>query len=406
MDEIARIMIYMDVLYGIDNPLFMDLKNDPEYLKKTLLPWMFKYMTTIGKIGRLNAPIEDHLHHFTSDPILVDMIAQHFFQKTPAFFALSYFSLYLDYRYPKGGTGRLVDALVDFIHTHGGEIRTGSTVTAVDPQAHRVTDAKGVTYDYGKLIWAADLRYFYSILDIDALASRRDRKVVSVRRDEVIDKTGGDSILTLYLTVDLAGDVFDKISSPHFFYTPRKVGLGSIGPAPSERTALVEWIGRYLDFTTYEISIPSLRDKSLAPAGKTGLIVSTLFDHSLVRRISDEGWYEEFKGLCEERILSVLDASVYAGLKDRVLDRFVSTPLTLEKRTGNSNGAITGWAFTNPFVPAVSSMKKIAHSLRTPVPDVFQAGQWTFSPSGLPISILTGKLASDQALKELKRHSR
>jgi hypothetical protein len=51
-------------------------------------------------------------------------------------------------------------------------------------------------------------------------------------------------------------------------------------------------------------------------------------------------------------------------------------------------------------------MKKIARSLRTPVPDVFQAGQWTFSPSGLPISILTGKLASDQALKELKHHSR
>ena len=402
MAEIARIMVYMDVLYGIDNPLFMDLKANPEYLKKTLLPWLFKYMTTIGKIDRLNAPIEDYLRRFTSDPTLVDMIAQHFFQRTPAFFALSYFSLYLDYRYPKGGTGRLVDALVDFIHTHGGEIRSRCNVVAVDPRKRQVKVIGGEIFGYRKLIWAADLRYFYSILDIEALPTRRTRKTVSARRAEVVDKIGGDSILTLYATVDLPAEFFGKISSPHFFYTPMKVGLGSIGAPPVERSELADWIGRYLDFTTYEISIPVLRDESLAPPGKTGLIISTLFDHALVRRISDEGWYEEFKETCAKRILDVLEASVYPGLQDRVIDRFVSTPLTLEKRTGNSNGAITGWAFTNPFVPAVSSMKKIARSFRTPVPDVFQAGQWTFSPSGLPISILTGKFASDQALKELK----
>ncbi len=402
-DEISRIMVYMDVLYGIDNPLFMDLKKEPEYIRNTLLPWMFQYMATIGKIGRLNTPIEEYLRRFTSDPVLVDMIAQHFFQKTPAFFALSYFSLYLDYRYPKGGTGRLVDALVDFIRAHGGEIRTGTRVVAVDPQAHRVTDTGGVLFDYRKLIWAADLRYFYSILDIDTLPSRRDRKAVLARREEVADKTGGDSILTLYAAVDRDSGSFGKISSPHFFYTPRKVGLGSIGTAPEGKAELLDWIGRYLELTTYEISIPVLRDETLAPAGKTGLIVSTLFDHSLVRRISDEGWYDEFKEFCAEGILAILESSVYPGLTSCVVDRFISTPLTLEARTGNSDGAITGWSFTNSFVPAVSSMRKVARSWRTPVPDVLQAGQWTFSPSGLPISILTGKLASDQVLKELKR---
>jgi hypothetical protein len=32
---------------------------------------------------------------------------------------------------------------------------------------------------------------------------------------------------------------------------------------------------------------------------------------------------------------------------------------------------------------------------------VYQAGQWTYSPSGVPISILTGKLAADKAIKDL-----
>lgn len=34
---------------------------------------------------------------------------------------------------------------------------------------------------------------------------------------------------------------------------------------------------------------------------------------------------------------------------------------------------------------------------------ILQAGQWSFIPSGLPVSILTGKLAADRVLKELRR---
>jgi hypothetical protein len=37
------------------------------------------------------------------------------------------------------------------------------------------------------------------------------------------------------------------------------------------------------------------------------------------------------------------------------------------------------------------------------VPGILQAGQWTFSPSGLPTAILTGKLAADAAQAALKR---
>jgi len=68
-----------------------------------------------------------------------------------------------------------------------------------------------------------------------------------------------------------------------------------------------------------------------------------------------------------------------------------------------SEGAITGWAFTNDAVPAVSQMPRIASSVLTPVPDTYQAGQWTYSPSGLPISLLTGKLAADRVLNDLRR---
>ena len=42
--EVVKVMRYMDVLYGIENPLFLEEElKDPRYLTKTLLPWLLKY---------------------------------------------------------------------------------------------------------------------------------------------------------------------------------------------------------------------------------------------------------------------------------------------------------------------------------------------------------------------------
>ena len=145
-----------------------------------------------------------------------------------------------------------------------------------------------------------------------------------------------------------------------------------------------------------------MRDEALAPAGKTGLIASTLMDYHLSEHIRAMGWYGDFKALCREAMTEALTGSIYPELAGKITDGFLSTPLTILERTGNTDGAITGWAFTNSVLPAVTSIPGIAKSVRTPIPGVLQAGQWTYSPSGLPISILTGKLAADRAIKELK----
>jgi hypothetical protein len=48
-------------------------------------------------------------------------------------------------------------------------------------------------------------------------------------------------------------------------------------------------------------------------------------------------------------------------------------------------------------------MTKVANSVLTPMPDIYQAGQWSYSPAGLPISIMTGKLAVNRIEKQLKK---
>ncbi len=101
--QIKKIMQYMDVLYGIDNPAFLDMRKDRDYLLRAVLPWMVKYALTNPKISRLQVPVVDFLKRYTSNQSLLDMISQHFFQETPAFFALSYIKLYLEYQLSAGG---------------------------------------------------------------------------------------------------------------------------------------------------------------------------------------------------------------------------------------------------------------------------------------------------------------
>jgi phytoene dehydrogenase-like protein len=414
VQELHKIMGYMDIQYGIDNPLFMDLSN-LEYVFKTILPWALRYVGTLPKITKLYRPVDEYLSGFSSNQALIDIIAQHFFQKTPAYFALSYFSLYLDYRYPRGGTGSLVQALERFVLDHGVVIRRETEITRVNPGKKQAVDANSNVYQYQKLIWAADLKRLYRMVDLATLTNKKAVRNIQARQKAIAEKTGGDSVFTLYLTTNLDKAYFAVISNAHFFYTPSISGLShaSLGqlieasrkdPAQftGDKTRITAWLKRFLDLNTYEISCPVLRDCSLAPEGRTGLIISILFDYSLTKHIQTLGWMEEFRQLMTDHMIGVLDSSIYPGLKAAVIDSFTSTPLTLERISGNSDGAITGWAFTNDFMPAVNKLPQIASSVLTPIPNIYQAGQWTYSPSGLPISILTGKLAADKILKDLK----
>jgi hypothetical protein len=403
--QIEQIMAYMEVQYGIDNPIILDIKEDRDYFIKTILPWMVTYALTAPKINKLQEPVVDFLRRFTRNQSLLDIICQHFFQETPAFFALSYIKLYLEYKYPLGGIGRIVEKMVALIEEQHGVIRTNTEIVSIDPERKTVTDARGESHAYQRLIWAADQKSLYRNIDAEKLVDPLVRTAISNRRALIADKIGNDSVFTLFLALDLDPGYFASIASEHFFYTPSRIGQSAAGPIPvdGDRATIEKWLERFFALTTYEISIPVLRDASMAPAGKTGLIVSVLFDYGLTKRIEAQGWYEEFKALCETLMLKNLDASIYPGIREAVLQQFSSTPLTLAKYAGNTDGAIVGWAFTNRPMPAESRLPRILKAVQTPIPGISQAGQWTYSPAGMPISILTGKLAADQVIKELKK---
>ena len=406
--NIRKIMKHMDVLYGIENPMFKDVKRDREFVFKKLLPWLPKFIFTVGKINRMNMPVEEYLQTIVKNPSLRDIISQHFFKNTPVFFALSYFSLYLDYFYPKGGVGKLPEALKTKISEYGGEIKTETKIIEVTADKCLLRDDKNITYRYDNLIWAADLKTLYNITATEGLLPRT-RTNFEETKTRFLKNRGGDSVYSLFLEVDEPLESFRKIAHGHFFYTPYRTGLGGTHREELNhllsnfkkynKEQILSWLDKFTKLNTYEISIPGLKDAALTPPGKTGLIISILAEYDLFNEIQKAGWLDEFVAELENRVLNVLSNTVYPMLKDKTIARFSFTPLSIENRVGSSEGAITGWSFQKSM-PVINKLQNADRSVQTPVPSIFQAGQWVYSPAGVPMAILTGKLAADKVLKQ------
>ncbi len=407
---IKKIMKDIAVLYGVDNPLFKDLKSNKAELGKVYLPWLFKFPFTLRSINKLKMPVEELLGRIVKNRSLNDMISQHFFKNTPAFFAMSYFYLYQDYFYPKGGVGKLAESVEQKIRESGGEILTRREVKELFPDKRTLVDNKGSSYKYDQLIWTADLKQLYRVTNTEDLSEEITQEIVA-KKKQLLSKHGAESVFSVFIAVDKPPETFKGISNGHFFYSPSKKGLGETHR--SELKSLLEnwpdksqedisnWLDRFCNLNTYEISIPALKDSAAAPPGKTGLIVSLLLDYNLAKKASESASHKVFKEDLEKRMINTLSNSIYPMLKDKIIFSFSASPLNIEDYAGSSEGSIIGWSFEEP-IPVTSSLLKGGSSVKTTIPNVLQAGKWTYSPSGVPMCILTGKLAANRVLKRKK----
>lgn len=415
IEKITRVILelsgYTRVLYEFDNPNFVDFKSDIKFIFKKLIPWTIKFLNALRKMNQFETPMEEFLAEYSDNQSLIDILTQLFFRKTPTHFALGYFYVYLDYFYPKGGTGVLVDLLKKKILDSGGEIKLNRQIVEINPAESTVVDSEFNSYHYDHLIWAADLKNLYRSLNSTGLSATVTETIESETR-KVLSSKGAESVFILFAAVDRPPEYFRARSGAHMFYTPSREGLGDLSLQERQnlindfdqksRDEILDWVEKFIRFNTFEISIPALRDASLAPEGQTGFMVSFLFDHSLVEKIEEAGWYSEFKEFVEDQTIKILSATLYQGIETDLLFKFSSTPLTINKVSGSSEGAITGWSFETA-IPVVHTLKDIPKSVQTSIPGVLKAGQWAYSPAGVPIAMLTGWYASQEIIKGSKK---
>jgi phytoene dehydrogenase-like protein len=413
-DEVDRIILAihsiiedMKVLYGVDNPLFTKKKKNILTLAPSVIAWTFRFFRTMYRISKMDTPFEEYLGAISSNQSLKDIIGQHFFRKTPVFFALSYFALYNDYIYPKGGVGAFIETLVNAISARGGEVRCDTEIVRVDSSDKTITDSAGGTYQYNKMIWAGDLKALYAMSSGSGLGEK-DQALFAQRKQEILARKGAESVFSVFLATGLPPEAFGKIASGHIFYTPDRRGLGQVHTTELKellgrwesvsKDELYAWLKRFCRYNTFEISIPVLRDPDAAPEGKTGLIISALFDYELTGKVRAADWYEEFKKRVEEEFIEVISSSLYPGLRDSILFSFSASPFSIFDRVMSSEGSIVGWSFEEK-IPVVTSMFRMADSVETPLPDVYAAGKWVYSPAGGPTAIMTGRIAAKGLLR-------
>jgi len=407
---IYKLSEYTQVLYEFDNPNFVDLMADKKFIFRKLIPWTVKFLIALRKLNQFEMPMETFLEGLTDNQSLTDIMIQHFFRKTPTHFALGYFYVYLDYFYPRGGTRSLARIMKKKVVDSGGEIKLNTLVKVINPSESTVTDSEGNSYTYDHLIWAADLKTLYRNLNPVGLDANITQKIES-KTQNILASKGGESVFIFYIAVDRPPAYFQEKGGEHMFYTPSKLGLGETNRGERQsliedfdsksKTEILDWLDNFCMLNTYEVSVPALRDPTLAPEGKTGLMVSCLFDYGVIEKVEKAGWYDEFKDVMEDRIIKIFSKTIFKNFDEDILFKFSATPMTINKMSGSSEGAITGWSFETT-VPVESNIKDLPKSVITPIPGVLQAGQWAYSPAGVPIAMITGWYATQNIIKRSK----
>lgn len=133
------------------------------------------------------------------------------------------------------------------------------------------------------------------------------------------------------------------------------------------------------------MTVPTLLDPSLAPAGEHIVVLTTLMPYD-----ASPNWRAE-KAERTERMLAQAERRV-PGLTSHIRFAEGGTPRTMERYTRNTDGAIYGWELS----PAQVGPGRLAET--TPLAGLHLAGHWTRPGGGIYGVVLSGIEAATRVL--------
>jgi phytoene dehydrogenase-like protein len=153
-------------------------------------------------------------------------------------------------------------------------------------------------------------------------------------------------------------------------------------------------VGGFAVLYGYSIMNQSMNDPTLAPEGKTSLVLR--FDSAW------ESWenirpeeYEKLKDQIKADALSILE-SHFPGIRSKTEVVDVATPLTNVKYTGVWKGAYEG------FMPTGNMIKKTLNSKIPGLKAFYMVGQWVFPGGGIPPAAQSGKWVVQEICNQKK----
>jgi len=235
-----------------------------------------------------------------------------------------------------GGVGAIADALAGAARQAGVTVRTGAEVARItvnDGVATGVTLATGETLDARAVVSNVDpKRTFLTLVDAAYLDPEFVRRVRNIRTNGTLAKINyAVSALPRFAAIGSNG----SLSEPE----QRAAMSGRVRLAANidaiERAFDAAKYGRFSDDPWIELTIPTIGDPSLAPAGQH--IVSAYVQYAPYR-LRDTDWDAERDRLAKRSTATIERAA--PGFAASVLAREVITPLDLERQYGLTGGHI------------------------------------------------------------------
>ncbi len=382
----------MEALTKAPNPMFQSVQQ----MALGMPIWIAKYSSQLKHLKAfstlLSLPIEEYLATFIKDKNLIKFLAIGY-RGSPAPFSMTFFYALSDYYYPaKGGMQALSNLLAQYIAEQGGEVRCKTLVENIlieKGQAVGVVLKGGETIRAPFIINNGDARRTFSeMVPPDIVPDEYQRRL----QESVV----GESVFSVYLGVDIPPEKLPTQGCPHLLLTP------------SYEPVAIEEIDTHPDFfrrALTMISLPSLFDPTLAPAGKSVIIMQCAATiQSMNHWGTKDGKRTEKYKACKKKIAGQLidnAEQIIPGLSKKIELQLEATPFTFRDATLNTNGAAVGWTY-HPREAFKGGIKGLFGSSNTPIKNLYQVGHWIMSPGGAPAGLMSGKIVSNTIRRRLR----
>ena len=295
------------------------------------------------------------------------------FRTTSVYALISWLERQWGVHFVMGGTGQLVDGLVDLMQSQGGELRCDSEVaqiTVVNGTATGVTLASGETIKADIVVSNADAAFTYNrLLPKEAARRWTPGKLKRARYS-----------MSLFVWYFGTNRQYQDVPHHTILMGPRYKGLLE---DIFERKVLAE------DFSLY-LHRPTATDPSLAPEGCEAFYVLSPVPN-LDAGIDWRERAEPYRKAIEQR----LEETILPGLSGSIVSSRMMTPLDFESRLLAVKGAAFG---LEPVLTQSAWFRP--HNRSEKIKNLFLVGAGTHPGAGLP-----GVLSSAKVLEKVAPHA-
>jgi phytoene dehydrogenase-like protein len=173
-----------------------------------------------------------------------------------------------------------------------------------------------------------------------------------------------------------------------------QVSLGVARDLSDQATIVGYLLDEPIDIAGEKVAYISFRhfcqDPSMAPPGKSAVVTMFMSDHSYWKELYKEPErYEAEKKDIAAKVVDQLERRL-PGIIEQVEVVDVSTPMTVERYTGNWQGSSEGWMVTTDTMQMMMMGKGMDKTLPG-LKNFFMIGQWVEPGGGVPTAAISGR---------------